>query len=214
MTSENEANRVFNMPDEFEQELRRLFPPLTDKELLEIFPEAKEMILLKLAEWREEREKVLSDIQEKLALLKREAKDDFTYFFYREVLKYFDGKELLGIDKRIARLQRLLNVYDGRENKAPFDAAQKEDALKVPIQSLTPQPLRKGNKNYSGLCPFHEDRKPSFYVYPDTNSFYCFGCHKGGDVIRFVEMLHGFNFSQAIKFLITGGHYEYESTRA
>lgn len=198
---------------EFEEEFKKLFPPLTDKEIKEAFPDERETILLKLAEWQEEREKVLDGIREKLALLKQEAKDDFTYFFYHEVLKYFDGKDLLEIERHIARLQRLLNVYDGRENKAPFDVSQKETALKIPIESLTPQPLRKHSKYFSGLCPFHEEKHPSFYVYPSTNSFYCFGCGKGGDVIRFVELLHGFNFSQTIKFLTTGGHYEYDNTR-
>ena len=42
--------------------------------------------------------------------------------------------------------------------------------------------LKRKGRLYGGLCPFHSEKTPSFYVYPDTQSFYCFGCGAGGDV--------------------------------
>ena len=49
-----------------------------------------------------------------------------------------------------------------------------------------------------GLCPLHEDSRPSFYVNRRTNVFYCHGCGQGGDVIRLVELLHGLDFQAAL----------------
>ena len=45
--------------------------------------------------------------------------------------------------------------------------------------------LKRKGRLYGGLCPFHSEKSPSFYVYPDTQSFYCFGCGAGGDAIVF-----------------------------
>ena len=45
-----------------------------------------------------------------------------------------------------------------------------------------------GFKNLKGRCPFHDDSSPSFYVYPETQSFYCFGCQVGGDVITLAKL--------------------------
>ena len=46
-----------------------------------------------------------------------------------------------------------------------------------------------------GLCPLHDDHKPSFLVDPHKNLFYCYGCGRGGDVIRFAELYHQVKFS-------------------
>ena len=52
-----------------------------------------------------------------------------------------------------------------------------------------------------GLCPLHADHKPSFLVDPNKNLFYCYGCGRGGDVIRFAELYHGVPFREAIALL-------------
>lgn len=52
-----------------------------------------------------------------------------------------------------------------------------------------------------GLCPLHADHKPSFVVDPHTNFFHCYGCRRGGDVIRFAELYHQVEFPQAIALL-------------
>jgi DNA primase len=52
-----------------------------------------------------------------------------------------------------------------------------------------------------GLCPLHTDRKPSFLVDPGQNLFYCYGCARGGDVIRFAELYHQVKFTQAVTLL-------------
>ena len=47
--------------------------------------------------------------------------------------------------------------------------------------------LKRRGRNLTGLCPFHNEKTPSFTVYPETSSYYCFGCHVGGDVITFIR---------------------------
>lgn len=61
--------------------------------------------------------------------------------------------------------------------------------------------LKRAGRMERGLCPFHNEKTPSFYVYPDTNSFYCFGCGAGGDAITFVKTLQNLEYVEAVKFL-------------
>lgn len=61
--------------------------------------------------------------------------------------------------------------------------------------------LRKSGARYVGLCPFHEERTPSFSVSPDRGTYHCFGCGVGGDAISFVRETEGLDFVGAIEFL-------------
>lgn len=61
--------------------------------------------------------------------------------------------------------------------------------------------LKRKGRLYGGLCPFHSEKTPSFYVYPDTQSFYCFGCGVGGTVITFTQKINSIDFGEAIKLL-------------
>ena len=61
--------------------------------------------------------------------------------------------------------------------------------------------LRKAGRRLTGLCPFHQERTPSFSVDPETGLWYCFGCKVGGDVFRFVEMVEKVSFQDAVELL-------------
>ncbi len=61
--------------------------------------------------------------------------------------------------------------------------------------------LRRRGRNLVGLCPFHNEKTPSFTVYPETASYYCFGCGAGGDVIGFVRNIENLDYIEAVKFL-------------
>lgn len=61
--------------------------------------------------------------------------------------------------------------------------------------------LKRSGKNLVGLCPFHSEKSPSFNIYPDNGSFYCFGCGAGGDVITFVRRIENLDYMEAIRFL-------------
>lgn len=68
------------------------------------------------------------------------------------------------------------------------------------------------NESNTGLCPFHPDTKPSFKVYPETQSWFCFGCNEGGDVIKFKMMIDGSNFMEAVTELAKEGGMKIPST--
>jgi DNA primase len=61
--------------------------------------------------------------------------------------------------------------------------------------------LRKAGARYSGRCPFHEERTPSFSVNPADKLYHCFGCGKGGDVITFVRETENLHFAEAVEWL-------------
>jgi DNA primase len=59
--------------------------------------------------------------------------------------------------------------------------------------------LRKAGANYMGLCPFHQEKTPSFAVHPTKQIFHCFGCGVGGDVFKFVMLLENLTFPEALR---------------
>lgn len=61
--------------------------------------------------------------------------------------------------------------------------------------------LKRAGRNLNGLCPFHNEKTPSFTVYPDTASFYCFGCGAGGDAFTFIKRIENLDYVEAVKKL-------------
>lgn len=61
--------------------------------------------------------------------------------------------------------------------------------------------FKRRGRNLVGLCPFHGEKTASFNLYPETNSFYCFGCGAGGDVITFVKRIENLDYLDAVRFL-------------
>lgn len=61
--------------------------------------------------------------------------------------------------------------------------------------------LKRKGKILTGLCPFHNEKTPSFTVYPETQSYYCFGCGNGGDVITFIRNIENLDYMEAVKLL-------------
>lgn len=61
--------------------------------------------------------------------------------------------------------------------------------------------LKRRGKNLVGLCPFHSEKTPSFTVYPENGSFYCFGCGAGGDVFTFTGLIENLDYIESVKLL-------------
>lgn len=70
--------------------------------------------------------------------------------------------------------------------------------------------LKKRGANYIGLCPFHNEKTPSFHVSPSKGIFKCFGCSKGGDSVRFVMEHEHYSYVEALRFLAEKYHIEVE----
>ena len=77
---------------------------------------------------------------------------------------------------------------------------------------------RAGGGSLKGLCPFHDEKSPSFQVTPTRNLYHCFGCGVGGDVISFIQQIDHLSFSEAVELLAGRAnvelHYEDDSGRA
>ena len=78
------------------------------------------------------------------------------------------------------------------------ELVQRSDIVDV-VQSYVQ--LRHRGRTHTGLCPFHNEKTTSFVVYPETQSFYCFGCGAGGDVITFIKKINNVDYIEAVKFL-------------
>lgn len=78
-----------------------------------------------------------------------------------------------------------------------------EVKAKLPIEEVIGAyvPLKKAGRIYKGICPFHNEKTPSFTVNPERGIFKCFGCNEGGDVIAFVQKIEGLTFPEALKLL-------------
>ena len=71
-------------------------------------------------------------------------------------------------------------------------------------------PMKKAGANFVALCPFHREKSPSFNVNPARESYYCFGCHAGGDVFNFVQQYENITFIEALRRLAERAHIPLE----
>jgi DNA primase len=87
-------------------------------------------------------------------------------------------------------------------SRQALDELKQQIPLLDYLQAHDWQPARQLSRGrWMGLCPLHSDHKPSFLVDPSKSLFYCYGCGRGGDVIRFAELYHQVKFPQALALL-------------
>jgi len=78
------------------------------------------------------------------------------------------------------------------------EVKQRTDIVEVVSQHTT---LTKAGRTFKGLCPFHTEKHPSFFVYPEQQSWHCFGCNTGGDTFSFVMKKQNIDFGEALRLL-------------
>lgn len=82
---------------------------------------------------------------------------------------------------------------------AVSDVRDRIDVIDL-VQTYVPS-LKKTGANFKGLCPFHNEKTPSFIVFPESQNFHCFGCGKGGDIFTFYMLVENVEFREALKEL-------------
>lgn len=185
-----------------ERDWRKQTKRLSHKELLAAFPDALPTIRTKIKDWEAMRDEFSGTIKKKLTLIQKTTKDDFSQWFWREWVKQTDGRELITAEKHILRLKRFIWMAEKRKpSNGWIDEETKAQALSVPIETLLETEYRTSRRTACTLCPFHDEKTPSFYIYTDSNTFWCFGCGQGGDAIHFVRSLHNYSFKEAVEYL-------------
>lgn len=176
------------------------FPWFTNQELLKIFPEAKNIIPEKIKEWQEKCDEIKNEIREVLDKIEKTSKKDL--WFYEIYIAKFYLPTLYKYERHILRLKMFLNSSEKRKQFINFKE-KIEIAHNYPIYELARDKLdfRPSGKNFVALCPFHDERTPSFYLYTETNTFICFGCNEKGDVIKLCMHLYGLDFKEAVQML-------------
>jgi DNA primase len=98
--------------------------------------------------------------------------------------------------------QTALKVHNTLKKSTEFDDSKLVKAKEYPIEKLYPGKLVRTGKVLMGNCVFHQENTPSFAIYPETNTYTCFGCRSSGDVITFYMRLKNCNFQTAVESLI------------
>lgn len=177
---------------------------LTDKELLDAFPDIKESLPGEIAGQERDLKYLKHQLAWRLHRLEEAHLPEFDYWFTKESIMQQLGGEIKKLEKNIATNKRLLMISEGKKIEGWIGEDEIRQAQQIPIESLLGIEFKKCGKMLKALCPLHNEKTPSFYIYPETNTCWCFGCQQGGDSIKFVMLLHGFNFKQAVRALLEG----------
>ena len=182
----------------------RSSPRLSESEWLEIFPEVIEIIPEKIKEWSDRRKELEDQLKERKNDLKSNSKNEFDYWFGREWLKLTLLREMIETEKHINRLKNLLpsNKSPSYEFKLSQESIDKAKLVRIVDLISHDLHLKKHGKNYFASCPFHTEKTPSFCIYPESNSFYCYGCNQSGDVITYAMIINNLNFKEAVSWLL------------
>lgn len=177
----------------------------SDMELLTIFPELRGLISSKIPQLEKivkEKEKEISKELDRINGLRI---NEFSKWFSREIVKMEYVPELQKCDWELFNLKRYLQLFNPNHSKKHIQNFQEkiEIAKNYPIYELASRfmELKQCGNKYSGHCPYHEDRHASFFIFSDTNSYYCFSCQKGGSVINLTMELYSTDFKSAVKIL-------------
>jgi len=175
-------------------------PRLSDRDLLKIFPEAREMVPVKLAEWRRKGKQARRIVREMQAVVEALSSASERWVM-TELIKEWTLPHLRLINGHIVRLDRLQSLMLNIPRRRQVSDADITEAREVPVGTIVEVSLKQSGHRYVGHCPLHDDSSPSFHVYPDTNSWYCFGCKRGGDTIAFIRLRDGLSFRDAVDYL-------------
>lgn len=201
--SEEDAELYDIFTDAIERAYKKTLPRYTEKELLQIFSPSMETICTILKQRERERRAKAKEIKKALQEIYAIEADDFSHWFGERMIQLLLYPDIEKCDKHIGRLKRILNLLCPQDATQDTNDEALQKARQYPIHELAKSRLiiRECGNKFSALCPFHEEKHASFYVYPETNTFHCFGCQENGDVIKLAMHLYGVSFPEAIRML-------------
>jgi hypothetical protein len=190
----------FPLPIFVEQRIATL-PKFDETELLNLFPKAKHVLSSKIDDWKQELRTSLDAMKSELVSIYKLTPSTTERWIRRELLKINYGEIINRIEQHLARLKRLQLRAKGKVCNGKINDEQIRLARSVPIENVINLKPTKHRKILSCLCPLHNEKRPSFFIYTDQNRCWCYGCNQGGDVISLVKLLYGYSFTEAVKYL-------------
>lgn len=177
------------------------------RELINIFPEAMTMIEQKIAEYNKQKQRLVKFIKSQFRKISQFKTDCFSSWFCEELIDEFYVKKLIELEKILSRLYFQRKLSRGEKcncGNSSISQEKIEQARQYPIEKIVMnfKKAYQRNRRIYALCPFHSDKQPSFIAYLETNSWYCFGCQQGGDIIKLISQLKNLNFKETINYLI------------
>lgn len=206
--SDIEYSEFLEVAYPLEKEWRKKLPKYSDRELVDMFPESREIVPLKLKEWEELLKVESISVKRALVGIYKTGGDDFSIWFGEYLVKTFLFPEVEACQRHIERLQRLSRLFTKRSRKEQKQELLMEDAIQkaknYSIERVAGDQLelKACGSKYFSRCPFHEEKHASFFLYPETNTYHCFGCQAHGDVINLTMHLYGLSFREAVSMLI------------
>jgi len=172
---------------------------LTAWEIVDAFPEECGAILPReLRRIRHELKGYFDHIED----IREDYIDDFERDFFIAIVWMFMPRNKRDLYRN---LLKIYHIYKMRK-KVELSGSVKlnvELARAKPIEELYDfEKTRVARKYITALCPFHNEKTPSFYIYTDDNKYHCFGCGVHGDSIDFIKAINGYNFVDAVKLLM------------
>jgi ferredoxin len=177
---------------ELEEEHRLNKKRWTKKELLEIFPEAVSYLEEARKDCLIKNEALEMIIRNELKIIEK-IDDAFFRWLSEEWLEETDGKILNKYEKKLKEINLYLDPSPAKEGRITSEDIEK--AKEYPFEDLI-----ETNRAGFALCPFHEEKTPSFYI--KKNFGYCFGCGRCVDTIQFLMETENIGFTEAVKRLI------------
>lgn len=186
-------------------------PKKPDDDIIELFSEdINEFVPQKLQEIIARQDELILARTEALNSLHKKDLDEFSTYFNASLIEL----EFVEYDLLTKWIKYWLRLYKKASTnkewelltevalKQGFTEEQLDTAREHPIEDLYEGRLRKVGGRFTGLCPFHNEKTPSFHIFEENNHFHCFGCQAHGNAIDFYMKLNDCDFITAVKSLI------------
>lgn len=174
---------------------------LKESEWLALFPEVADIIPTKIEEWKDEIERLELSAQDFISEYCVRITDHLAKELITEWVIFETACKIITAKKHIARLSYTLPQAEQHNIlswESKIERARNATLIEFASAELH---LTKRGANFVALCPFHNERTPSFTIFPKTNTFKCFGCQESGDVITYYMKSQDVEFTEAVQEL-------------